>query len=82
VLALRYARISLGIDIGGTFTDLVVHDHDSGQRYSRKVLTTHQDIDNRRPHFVRRGDTILLGTAGGGYRDPASREPTGRGKTG
>src|SRR5258708_14158618 len=34
---------SLGIDIGGTFTDLVVHDHDSGQRWGHKVLTTHTD---------------------------------------
>jgi N-methylhydantoinase A len=31
---------SLGIDIGGTFTDLVVYDHDSGRQWSRKVLTT------------------------------------------
>ena len=23
-------------------------------------------IDNRRPHFVRKGDTIVLGTPGGG----------------
>jgi N-methylhydantoinase A len=34
---------SLGIDIGGTFTDLVVHDHDRGQRWGHKVLTTHAD---------------------------------------
>ena len=34
---------SLGIDIGGTFTDLVVYDHDSGRQWSRKVLTTHDD---------------------------------------
>src|SRR5215831_10948214 len=34
---------SLGIDIGGTFTDVVVYDHDSGQQWSRKVLTTHED---------------------------------------
>ena len=34
---------SLGIDIGGTFTDIVVHDHDSGRQWSRKVLTTHDD---------------------------------------
>ena len=29
----------LGIDIGGTFTDLVIHDHDSGRRSGSKVLT-------------------------------------------
>jgi N-methylhydantoinase A len=34
---------SLGIDIGGTFTDLVVYDHDSGRQWSRKALTTHDD---------------------------------------
>jgi len=34
---------SLGIDIGGTFTDIVVYDHDSGGQWSRKVLTTHED---------------------------------------
>ena len=34
---------SLGIDIGGTFTDLVVHDHDDGRQWSVKVLTTHDD---------------------------------------
>src|SRR6516225_6829447 len=36
-------RYSLGIDIGGTFTDIVVHDHVSGGQFSRKVLTTHDD---------------------------------------
>src|SRR4029453_14163085 len=34
---------SLGIDIGGTFTDLVVYDHETGRQWSRKVLTTHDD---------------------------------------
>src|SRR5712664_2103977 len=34
---------SLGIDIGGTFTDIVVYDHDTGAQWSRKVLTTHDD---------------------------------------
>ena len=37
------ARYALGIDIGGTFTDLVVYDHESGRQWSRKVLTTHDD---------------------------------------
>jgi N-methylhydantoinase A len=37
------AQYSLGIDIGGTFTDLVVYDHEAGVRWSRKVLTTHDD---------------------------------------
>src|ERR687888_1835316 len=34
---------SLGIDIGGTFTDIVVYDHGSGRQWSRKILTTHDD---------------------------------------
>jgi N-methylhydantoinase A len=37
------AQYSLGIDIGGTFTDLVAYDHATGRRWSRKVLTTHDD---------------------------------------
>jgi len=34
---------ALGIDIGGTFTDIVVYDQDSGRHFNRKVLTTHAD---------------------------------------
>jgi N-methylhydantoinase A len=34
---------SLGIDIGGTFTDLVLHDHTGGRHWGTKVLTTHAD---------------------------------------
>tara|TARA_R110002096_G_scaffold4167_13_gene19727 strand:+ start:523 stop:2598 length:2076 start_codon:yes stop_codon:yes gene_type:complete len=37
------ARYSLGIDIGGTFTDIVVFDHKEGHQFARKVLTTHTD---------------------------------------
>ena len=37
------AHYSLGIDIGGTFTDIVIYDHDSGRQVNRKVLTTHDD---------------------------------------
>jgi N-methylhydantoinase A len=37
------ARYSLGIDIGGTFTDIVVHDHETAWQTSRKVLTTPDD---------------------------------------
>jgi N-methylhydantoinase A len=37
------SEYSLGIDIGGTFTDLVIHDHDTGRRWASKVLTTHAD---------------------------------------
>ena len=34
---------SLGIDIGGTFTDIVVYEARSGRQFSRKELTTHDD---------------------------------------
>ena len=34
---------SLGIDIGGTFTDIVVYDHGRGRQLNRKVLTTPDD---------------------------------------
>ena len=34
---------SLGIDIGGTFTDLVLHDTSGGRSGNLKVLTTHDD---------------------------------------
>jgi len=34
---------SLGVDIGGTFTDIVVHDHANNRQFNRKILTTHDD---------------------------------------
>src|SRR5438045_7390675 len=39
----RRMTYSLGIDIGGTFTDIVVYDHAHGRQLNRKVLTTHDD---------------------------------------
>ena len=36
-------RLGLGIDVGGTFTDIVVHDPASGSQVSHKELTTHDD---------------------------------------
>jgi N-methylhydantoinase A len=35
--------LSLGIDIGGTFTDIVVYSHDDGRVFSHKELTTSHD---------------------------------------
>jgi len=37
------SQLSLGIDIGGTFTDVVVFDHATGRQSSHKELTTHAD---------------------------------------
>src|SRR5437879_13219539 len=34
---------SRAIDSGGTCTDVVVYDHDTGRQWSRKVPTTHDD---------------------------------------
>ena len=53
------ATYSLGIDIGGTFTDLVVYDHDSGRQWSKKLLTTHDDPSRA----VAAGVTALIGGA-------------------
>jgi N-methylhydantoinase A len=36
-------RYALGIDIGGTFTDIVVYDTTTGRQSSHKELTTHAD---------------------------------------
>ncbi|MBM3507843.1 MAG: hydantoinase/oxoprolinase family protein [Alphaproteobacteria bacterium] len=37
------ANFSVGLDIGGTFTDIVFYDQVSGRHLNRKVLTTHED---------------------------------------
>src|SRR5262245_11901235 len=50
-------RYALGIDIGGTFTDLVLYDTEGGRQVSRKVLTTHHDPSRA----VASGVAALLG---------------------
>jgi N-methylhydantoinase A len=37
------AHYAIGIDIGGTFTDIVFYDSVGGRHVNRKVLTTHDD---------------------------------------
>src|SRR5579875_1210622 len=49
-------QYSLGIDIGGTFTDIVIYDHHRGKQFNRKVLTTHDDPSNA----VMRGVELLI----------------------
>jgi N-methylhydantoinase A len=36
-------RYGIGIDVGGTFTDIVVYDAGTGRQASHKELTTHED---------------------------------------
>jgi N-methylhydantoinase A len=44
VIGVRHVkRYGLGIDIGGTFTDIVVYDSETRNQFSRKELTTHDD---------------------------------------
>jgi len=52
------ARWAIGIDIGGTFTDLVALDYDNGKLHSLKVLTTHDDPAKG----VARGASLLMKT--------------------
>ena len=59
---------SLGIDIGGTFTDIVVYDHARGRQINRKVLTTHDDPAR----------AVAAGVARCSARTPC-RPPTSRG---
>src|SRR5581483_10379551 len=57
---LMTGSLSLAIDIGGTFTDIVLHDHLDGRVFSHKELTTPQDptegtIRGIRTLFAREG---------------------------
>jgi len=54
------STLSLGIDIGGTFTDLVLLDADGAPRGTLKVLTTHADP----VHGIMDGTARLLEQAG------------------
>lgn len=50
---------SLGIDIGGTFTDVVVYDHATNTQVSTKILTTHGNPSDA----VLEGVKALIGEA-------------------
>ena len=65
--------LRLGCDIGGTFTDFVLLDVESGELEFSKVLTTPSDpseavdqgvanIDGRRPGFLEATDHVIHGT--------------------
>lgn len=51
---------SLGIDIGGTFTDVVIYDHTTNTQTSTKILTTYGDPSDA----VMEGITALIEKAG------------------
>ena len=42
--AANLGRLSVAVDIGGTFTDLVAYDSDTGRVVESKALTTHGDL--------------------------------------
>src|SRR5262249_56441739 len=80
VRTIRVPRYSLGIDIGGTFTDIVVYDHDSGRQWSRKILTTHDDparaVATAWPRFSVRGGSSR--GISGAWSTPPRSSPTRR----
>ena len=61
-------RLGLGIDVGGTFTDIVVHDPASGSQVSHKELTTHDDPADA---VITLTKPQLLALLGGAELDPA-----------
>lgn len=56
----RRGTIRVGVDIGGTFTDLVAHDDVTGVAWTGKLLTTPEDPGRA----IREGILRLLGDAG------------------
>jgi N-methylhydantoinase A len=52
--------LRVGVDVGGTFTDIFVHDEDSGQTYSAKVPTT---PENQAVGFMQSLESSEIGLA-------------------
>ena len=59
-------RYRIGVDIGGTFTDLVLIDDASGERAIGKVLTTPDDpseaVEQGLRELLQRGDVVAAPT--------------------
>ena len=53
----------VGIDVGGTFTDLFAYDEASGETYSSKVLTTLENQALGVLQSVAAGDVELAGVS-------------------
>src|SRR5262245_2903339 len=50
----RRLKFQLGVDIGGTFTDLVLSELDGGRQFVGKVLTTYEDLASGVLHGIHR----------------------------
>src|SRR5438105_4318338 len=66
--AIPHRPLRIGVDIGGTFTDVLLFDSDSGDFFLEKVLTTPDDPSRA----VREGIRQLL--------ESSAREPEGVGQ--
>ena len=70
-------RLSVAVDIGGTFTDLVAYDPDTGRVTESKALTTHGDLPQGVWDCLRKAGvtpsaagTVVHGTSGTGRLKP------------
>ena len=58
------ARLSLGVDIGGTFTDFALIDSASGAVHAAKVLTNYKDLTEGVLEGVRQLQAVVPAYAG------------------
>src|SRR5437016_1250695 len=68
----RAARFSLGVDIGGTFTDFALMDSVSGAVHAAKVLTNYKDLTEGVLEGVRQLRSLVVPAPGDGAA-PSSR---------